>query len=91
MHFDYEPTDIDDFKSANNAPQQPANEPEHDDNKSDSIFSRDSATDPTTDMSIAHGEVRTEPKPRIPRAGTAFLTFATFFVAQIVVLSLIHI
>lgn len=85
MYFDYEPTDVDDFKSANDAPQQPANEPEHDDNKSDSIFSGNSATDPTTDISIAHGEARTEPKPRIPRAGTAFLTFATFFVAQIVV------
>ena len=94
MYFESEPTDdelaydSDDFESPDEATQQPADEPDHHADKSESIYSENSHTDPPTDISVAHAEVSkltTEPKPRIPRAGTAFLTFATFFLAQVVV------
>ena len=76
------------FESSDDATQQPADEPDHHADKSESISAENSHTDPPTDISVSHAEVSkltTEPKPRIPRAGTAFLTFATFFLAQVVV------
>ena len=93
MHFESEPTDdelaydSDDFESSDEATQQSADEPDHHADKSESISSENSHTDPPTDISVAHAEVSkltTEPKPRLPRAGTAFLAFATFILTQLV-------
>jgi len=94
MYFESEPTndelayDGDELESSDDATQQPANEPGQNADESESISPENAQAAPPTNFSVAHTEVAesiTEPKPRIPRAGTAFLTFATFFLAQVVV------
>lgn len=66
----------------NNESEQPVNE-------WDSAASFvDAASEPATDLSmddIESPEIVPQPQLRLPRAGTAFLAFATFFMAQFVV------
>lgn len=76
--------------------EQPEEQPQGDDHESEQAAAepqRDeeiahAPTEPSTDFSAidsAAPETAPEPKPRIPRAGTAFVAFTTFFIAQVVV------
>ena len=76
--------------------EQPEKQPQGDDHESEQAAAepqRDeeiahAPTEPSTDFSAidsAAPETAPEPKPRIPRAGTAFVAFTTFFIAQVVV------